>query len=198
MYGHAVSSVTLVPQTRWNELMETTERIVEAYARYIRDCATLPNIRCEGQMEIDLLAIGLKSGERYHIESGVSGSGSYSKLTNEPYDPEELKRRVKTAGQRRTLGYFRDRKFGDENVINRLKDFGFVEGDYKKVIVTWGWREGVEEAASEDGIVLWDFRSLIDQIAQCFTDRRSYFGDDTLRTLHLYALAQAAAKNDLE
>jgi len=57
--------------------METTERIVEAYVRYIRGWATLPNIRCEGQMEIDLLAIDLVSLDRYHIESGVSVSGSY-------------------------------------------------------------------------------------------------------------------------
>jgi hypothetical protein len=67
--------------------METTEKIVEAYVRYVRRWATIPNIRCDGQFEIDLLAIDPVSLERYHIESGVSVSGSYSALhqaMNEP------------------------------------------------------------------------------------------------------------------
>ena len=55
---------------------------------------------------------GLTSLERYHIESGVSVSGSYSALTAKPYDPEDLKIRVKIAGTRRTLGYFIERKVG--------------------------------------------------------------------------------------
>ncbi len=84
--------------------METTERIVEAYARYVQGWAMLPNIRCDGQLEIDLLAIDLVSLERYHVESGVSVSGAYSKLTNQPYSPDVLKQRTKQAGQRRTLG----------------------------------------------------------------------------------------------
>ena len=33
--------------------METTERIVEAYVRYIKGWATIPNIKCPGQYEID-------------------------------------------------------------------------------------------------------------------------------------------------
>jgi hypothetical protein len=44
--------------------METTEKIVEAYVRYIKGWATIPNIRCEGQHEIDLMAIDPVSGAR--------------------------------------------------------------------------------------------------------------------------------------
>jgi hypothetical protein len=177
--------------------METTERIVESYVRYVKNWATLPNIRCDGQMEIDLLVIDPVSLDRYHIESGVSVSGSYSKLTNHPYSPDVLKQRTKQAGQRRTLGYFRDRKFGDPNVVKRLADYGFKQGNYTKVVVTWGWQGGVEEAATETGIVLWDFRDLIHEIAETFTGDRTYFGDDTLRTLHLFARAEShnAQKN---
>ena len=39
--------------------METTERIVEAYVRYVKGWATIPNIKCERNREIDLLAIDL-------------------------------------------------------------------------------------------------------------------------------------------
>lgn len=38
-------------------MMETTETIVEAYVRYIKGWATIPNIKCSSQLEIDLLAI---------------------------------------------------------------------------------------------------------------------------------------------
>lgn len=92
--------------------METTEKIVEAYCRYIKGWATIPNIKCPGQYEIDLLAIDLSNSERYHIESGVSISGSHSQLTNKPYSEAHLKIRTMTAAQRRTLGYFIERKFG--------------------------------------------------------------------------------------
>src|SRR5262245_51748102 len=92
-------------------LMETTERIVECYARYVKGWMTIPNIKCSGQYEIDLLALNPVSYERYHIESGVSVSGSYSKLTAKPFSTDHLKVRVKQAEQRRTLGYFVERKF---------------------------------------------------------------------------------------
>ena len=52
--------------------METTEKIVESYVRYVRGWATIPNIKCPGQYEIDLLAIDPLNLGRYHIESGVS------------------------------------------------------------------------------------------------------------------------------
>ena len=94
--------------------METTEKIVEAYVRYVKRWLTIPNVKCEGQLEIDLLAVDVSNpGEirRYHIESGVSISGGFSRLTNKPFSPGDLKVRVKQANQRRTLGYFTDRKF---------------------------------------------------------------------------------------
>jgi hypothetical protein len=70
--------------------METTEKIVEAYVRYVKRWATIPNIRCDGQFEIDLLAIDPVTLKRYHIETGVSGSQAFSKLTGEKFDPALL------------------------------------------------------------------------------------------------------------
>jgi hypothetical protein len=71
--------------------METTEKIVESCCRYVKQWFTIPNIRCPGQYEIDLLAVDTKSPPqlgRYHIECGVSISGSYSKLTEKPFSTE--------------------------------------------------------------------------------------------------------------
>jgi hypothetical protein len=73
--------------------------------------------------------------------------------------------------------------------LARLKEYGFSNENYQKIIVTWGWQNGVEEAAKAEGILLWDFRHLIADLAAAFRNQRTYFGDDTLRTLHLYALA---------
>ena len=171
--------------------METTERIVEAYVRYVKRWATIPNIKCEGQFEIDLLAIDPRSLNRYHIESGVSVSASYPALTAKPYDPEDLKIRVKIAGTRRTLGYFIERKFGSPSVIAKLASYGFEPGSYSKIIVTWGWTENAAQLANSKNIVLWDFRDLMEGIAEEFRTQRSYFTDDTLRTLHLYTHAMA-------
>ena len=57
--------------------METTEKIIESYVRYVRRWATIPNVRCEGQYEIDLLAINPDTYEKYHIESSISASKGF-------------------------------------------------------------------------------------------------------------------------
>lgn len=173
--------------------METTEKIVEAYTRYIKGWFTIPNIKCPGQFEIDLLAIhAAKNGqiERYHIESGVSIAGGFSLLTTKPYSDEELKKRLKQAGQRRTLGYFTDRKFGEKKVLEKLKEYGFKPGNYKKVIVSWGWKEDVPAAAKAAHVELWSFQEILQEIAaKCCGSDCTYFTDDTMRTLQLMAKA---------
>jgi len=174
--------------------METTEKIVEAYVRYVQGWATIPNIKCPGQYEIDLLAINPINLDRYHIESGVSISGSYSKLTVKPYNEKDLKTRLKTAGQRRTLGYFVERKFGAEPVMETLKKYGFTKGNYSKVVVSWGWKKEVEKEAKRKKVQLWDFRLILREIAQEFQKERVYFTDDTLRTLQLFT--RAMKQND--
>lgn len=172
--------------------METTEKIVEAYVRYIRRWLTAPNIKCKGQMEIDLLAVDVSDPHvvrRYHIESGVSIATGFSRLTNRHFSSQDLKTRVKQASQRRTLGYFTQRKFGDPGVIAELKAFGFVPGNYAKVIVSWGWEEDVPSAAKQAGVELWDFKELLKEIAHNSKADRTYFTDDTMRTLQLMAMA---------
>jgi len=138
--------------------------IVEAYVRYVKGWFTIPNIKCKGQLEIDLLAIDLSDStevRRYHIESGVSISGGFSRLSNKPFSIEDLKVRVKQATQRRTLGYFTQRKFANPGLVEKLKKFGFLPGNYKKVIVSWGWERDVPDAAEQAGVELWDFRNIL-------------------------------------
>lgn len=179
-------------QKQGGNLVETTERIVEAYVTYVKGWFTIPNIKCQGQFEVDLLAVdaGLGNGiGRYHIESGVSISGAYSRLTNKPFSKEALKERVKQAGQRRTLGYFTERKFGAPQVVQKLKEYGFTPGNYSKVIVSWGWDANVPSTAQEMGVKLWDFQDILRQIVKMARVGRTYFTDDTMRTLQLIAKA---------
>jgi len=169
--------------------METTEKIVEAYVRYVKGWATIPNIKCPGQYEVDLLAIDPVSFNRYHIETGVSISGAYSKLTAKPFSEKDLKVRVKAAGQRRTVGYFALRKFSEKPVLETLKRYGITGKNYQKIIVTWGWNKEAEKEADNLKIILWDFKNILKEIASNFQHDKTYFTDDTLRTLHLFAKA---------
>jgi hypothetical protein len=173
--------------------METTERIVEAYVRHLKRWATIPNIRCDGQYEIDLLAIDPVSGARFHIETSVSGSQAFSKLTAKEFSVERLKVRVQQASQRRTLGFFVDRKFRVPEVTRRLADYGFAEGNHRKIIVTWGWTDDAKIAADRADVELWDFRKILKDIASSLKNNRSYFTDDTLRTISLFIRADTSA-----
>lgn len=174
--------------------METTERIVEAYVRYVKGWATIPNVRCAGQNEIDLIAIDPVSLARYHIEVSISVSQSFRKLTAKPFDLKKSRERVHQAGQRRTIGFFKEKKFGSETVIEKLREFGFEPGNYIRVIVTWGWDGAAKDEAKAAGIELWDFRDMIREIAETIRGSRQYFADDTLRTLNLFIHADDEAR----
>jgi hypothetical protein len=107
-----------------------------------------------------------------------------------PYSDQELKVRVKAAGQRRTFGYFIQRKFGAREVLETLGKYGFRSGQYSKIVVSWGWEVAAKDEAVNRGIELWDFRDILKEIAASSEKKRVYFTDDTLRTLQLYARAE--------
>jgi hypothetical protein len=172
--------------------METTEKIVEAYARYVKGWATIPNIRCGGQFEIDLLAIDPKTCDRYHIETSISVSPGFSKLTRNEFDPALHK-----AKMRRTIDYFIKRKFETRSVIDKLADYGFEENKYKRIIATWDATEEAKAAAVEAEIELWPFPEIMDKIAEQITRTRGYFTDDTLRTIGLYVRSLDGAKKGI-
>ena len=168
--------------------METTEKIVESYCRYVKGWPTIANIKCGGQLEIDLLAVDVSSTAdilRYHIECGVSISGTFSKLTGNAFSEERLKQRSEAAPQRRTVGYFAKRKFGSKEILTELERYGFKRNNYKKVIVTWGWEPEAQIQAIRERITLWDFRDILKDLLESFRHKSSYFTDDTLRTIQL-------------
>lgn len=160
--------------------METTEKIVESYCRYVKEWFTIPNIKCQGQYEVDLLAVDTRQPtlQRYHIECGVSISSSYSKLTTKEFSTEFLKERVKAAGQRRTLDYFIHRKFNIPEVLEKIKNYGFEVGNYQRIIVTWDATAEARIEAEKNDIVIWDLPNLLTDIADEHLKHRRYFTDD--------------------
>lgn len=167
--------------------METTEKVVEAYCRYIKRWATIPNIGCGGQKEIDLLAVDPVTDERIHIETSVSISGNFSKLTARPYEPDDHKHRIKAAGARRTVGFFVEQKFEPPSVRDALEKLGCVPDQVRKVVVTWDATAEAIQQASAHGIEIWKFPTLMQEIADAAANGTAYFADDTLRTLMLFA-----------
>lgn len=175
--------------------METTEKIVESYVRYVKGWATIPNIRCDGQQEIDILAIDPSNGRRFHIEVSVSISQGFSKLTGKPYDAERAKIRVEQATQRTTMGFFVHKKFAAPVVLAKLAEYGFRTGEYGKIVVAWDWNADAKQQAEEAGIDLWRIGDLMREISTQARSGRSYFTDDTLRTLQLYSMALAKGED---
>jgi hypothetical protein len=175
--------------------METTEKIVEAYLRYVRNCATLPNIRCSGQNEIDLLGIDLVQGTRYHVECSVSVSHAFSKLTARDFDPNLLNVKVSKPKMRRTIGYFVEYKFGATGVVEKLKELGFLPGEHQRVIVTWDWNDDAATIAKEHSILLWPFPALLRELTKSVEGTNHYFVDDTIHTLHLMGMANSGKQS---
>jgi len=127
------------------------------------------------------------AGKTVYIPLSVYRAGEHSLTIS--YDAELMKVRGQTAVQRRTLGYFAERKFAAPGVVEALAKYGFEPKGYQKVIVSWGWEKAVEAEAEAKGIQLWHFADLLNIIAKTFKKTKSYFTDDTLRTLQLFAMA---------
>jgi hypothetical protein len=172
--------------------METTERIVEAYCRYIKHWFTIPNIRVKNN-EIDLIAVD-KDGNKAQIEVGISISGGFSRLKNIAYDETEEKGSERQSSGRTVLGYFISRKFGSPEIVNELRGvYGFPEA-YRKIIVVWGAEEDAVKAAEENGIEVWLMPELITEIEQQPGREIGFYRDDTIRTLYLAAKTSSFRK----
>jgi hypothetical protein len=115
-------------------------------------------------------------------------------LTGADFDPALLKVRVQKPKMRRTLGYFIEHKFGTPSVIKKLGEYGSKPNAYKRIVVTWDCTAEAKVAAVEAKIELWDFRQIMQDIARSIKLTPSYFIDDTLRTISLYARALNGAK----
>jgi hypothetical protein len=166
--------------------METSEKIVEAYFRYVRLCTTIVSVRCGGQHEIDLIAVA-PNGERYHIEVGVTTAQGFRKLKA---DREYRSKRKE--GLRRTVGYFIRQKFRPRSVLAKLHEHGISPGRYRKVIVSNGWTPAAGRQAEKANIELLDFRAdILMELKRKFGISTEHLADDTARTMQFLGPVKA-------
>lgn len=59
--------------------MNTAERIVEAYFRHYRGCFTMTDVKVAdgNNRQLDLLAVSLRKGIQYHVETSVTHEKSW-------------------------------------------------------------------------------------------------------------------------
>ncbi|MBK8131039.1 MAG: hypothetical protein IPK53_19710 [bacterium] len=111
----------------------------------LNDGQTIPNIKCKGGYEIDLVAIDPNHPRtgKYHIECHVATSAGFRKLKLGKFDAELHQVAQRKSIERSKLDFFIKQKFGSEAVADELEKYGFKKGKYKKVIVAWDWDEVV-------------------------------------------------------
>lgn len=168
--------------------METTEHIAEEYVRHKLKWFTNPNIKAKGGKEIDILAID-KKGRRYWIECGVTHKINWAlKSKADRKDFQVLKREKsnkKIWRHRNSVDYFISHKFNDPKLKEKLKDFGFKKGNYKKIIVCWQTKtESVKKYSKRKGIYeVWELKNKMKDLMSDLGE--TYYSDDILRTLQL-------------
>lgn len=152
--------------------MEASEKVIDVYLKTELKAFTINNIKLKYNKEIDFLAIDY-SFKRYHIESSISTSSIFSKLTNNPLDSTTEK-----AHRRRCLEFFEKEKFNHPLVIEKLKEFNFVGNNYKKIIVTWSVKEqSVIEEVKNKGIEIWFFKDILKKVFKN-TNINEYLSDE--------------------
>ena len=162
--------------------MEASEKIVEAYMRSVKKCLTIANIKCWQNKEIDLLAID-PEGEKYHIESSIKTSPSFSKLTDKKLSEVKSK-----PAKRMTLEFFEKEKFNHFIINDTLKEYGFVGDNYDKVIVAMRVSPEVEQKALSRGMKVWRFGNIVMELFDSANRSEYLSAEDRIFQLMNYVL----------
>lgn len=163
--------------------METTEKITEQYIRYVKNWLTMSNIRCGHGKEIDIIAFDTRAKQFYHIEVGVTFSGSQFQLRAHP-GPKEHNKKTGKYKRRNSVDFFIDKKFNDPDILQRLHELKFSKA--KNIIVSWRLAE--EEAiqyAKSKNIEVWQMRDFLKEFADKLRRDDRYYVDDIIRTIQL-------------
>jgi len=138
----------------------------------------MANIKCKGNKEIDLLAVKLQDGEKFHVESRVSTA---FKL--------RLKATYTKSGKchKNGVDYFQEKKFEHSYIKEKVQRL-FGKEDYTKILVVWDVLDYniIKQAKEQYDIEIWFIDILISQL-QMLSDMGLFKGsrDDVLRTLEL-------------
>jgi len=111
--------------------MEPEVHIIEKYFQEVLHCLTMSNIKCEGNKEIDLLAINPKTFERYHVEARVTTS---FKLRSEATHVKSGT--WKGRSHRNGIDSLAKEKFNHPYVQQKINEI-FNTTNYSKVLIVW-------------------------------------------------------------
>lgn len=166
--------------------MNATEQIVKSYFEHINHLFTRSNIKGVGQCELDLIGIKTENGIRYfHIETTVSIADGFSKITNKQYDPEEEKKRVESAKQKKTAGYFIKKKFYSDSVLESYKKIGIDKNNLERIVVAWDFETDAIEALSKRNIQCKRIKDIFQELADHISLETANLDDDILKTIQL-------------
>ncbi len=168
-------------------MTETTEHIAESYIRHCLHWFTNTNIKARNNKEIDILAVD-KKGNKYWIECGVSHDKAWKlKAEAQERDFQKIERKSgykKAWRNRNSVDYFIEHKFENEYLKEKIKEFGFKDGNYNKIIVCWAIQNSkVKDYAKNKGVKVWELKEKIKELMKELGE--TYYGDDILRTLQL-------------
>lgn len=172
--------------------MNAAERIVEAYFRHILNIFTRTGVRGVGQVELDIVGVDPSKSPPvfFHIESSVSISSGFSKISNKPFDPEMRKQKSRAAQQKTTAGYFIEHKFFSPGVEATLKKVGCDLTHLKRTLVAWEFDEEAQQRLEERGIECLSMKKILQHLADHLAFETSDIDSEILRTLQLFVRAK--------
>lgn len=169
--------------------METTEHLVEEYARHVLKWYTNSNIKAKNGKEIDIIAVDNK-GKKYWIECGITHKKNWALKAKVDVEKDfnEIKRRggfKKSWRKRNSIDYFIKHKFESKEIKEEFAKRKFK--GYQKIIAVWQIREKEKKEvlayAKKKDIVIWEMKDRIRELIGSLGE--TYYSDDILRTLQL-------------
>lgn len=172
--------------------MNAAEKIVEAYFREVKGLFTQTSIQGVQQSELDIVAVDPRQAPPlfYHIESSVSISSGFSRITCDPFDLQKCKERANMASQRCTAGFFIARKFFSEGVLKTLEKMGCKEDKVKRILVSWGFNGDAEKELKAKGIECLSLKTIFQELANHLARETKNLDSDILRTIQLFVRSE--------
>lgn len=166
--------------------MNSSELIVKSYYENIKHLFTRANIRVVGQCELDLIGINTEDGLNfYHIETTVSIADNFKKITNEQYDPEKEKIRSQSARQKKTAGYFIQKKFYSKDVLKSYTKLGIDKKKLKRIVVAWEFSDDAILELGKNNIETKSIKEIFQELVDFIALETANLDSDILKTLQL-------------
>ena len=166
--------------------MNAVEHIVEVYFRICRDCFTMSDVKVQGgnNRQFDLLAVDMKGGNHYHVESCVTHSRKF----------QPSKDVIKGYFDRKFLGAPRknDGKDYRQQIQETYKGVGLQPEPMQRIWVQWttsylkDWERFLDEYYRDTGVRVQSW-PLKDKIIPELQEKiaTGNYDDEILRTFSL-------------